>query len=81
MAAGLFKQTCLAVLDEVAQKSTEVVITKRGVPVARLVPVETPEKREQEILSELRGTGKMLVREDEFLRPTTDDAGWAIDDG
>ena len=36
-----FKAKCLAVMDEVARKREPVVITKRGKPVARLVPVET----------------------------------------
>lgn len=37
--AGLFKATCLALLDEVAETGEELVITKRGEPVARLVPI------------------------------------------
>lgn len=40
MAAGQFKAVCLKVLDEVAQTRVPVTITKRGKPVARLVPVE-----------------------------------------
>ena len=39
IAAGKFKATCLAVLDEVQSGRHEVVITKRGKPVARLVPI------------------------------------------
>ncbi|GMV21893.1 MAG: hypothetical protein AMXMBFR57_18420 [Acidimicrobiia bacterium] len=38
MAAGKFKDVCLKTLDEVARTRTAVVITKRGRPVARLVP-------------------------------------------
>ena len=38
MAAGKFKDRCLRVLDEVARTKSAVVITKRGRPVARLVP-------------------------------------------
>ncbi len=41
MAAGSFKAKCLAVMDEVQAKRETVVITKRGKPVAKLVPVET----------------------------------------
>lgn len=37
--AGLFKAKCLALLDEVAETGEELVITKRGEPVARLVPM------------------------------------------
>jgi prevent-host-death family protein len=40
MAAGVFKTKCLAVMDEVQAKRVTVVITKRGKPVAMLVPVK-----------------------------------------
>jgi prevent-host-death family protein len=40
MAAGAFKVHCLAVMDEVQSKRQSVLITKRGKPVAKLVPVE-----------------------------------------
>lgn len=38
--AGEFKAKCLHLLDEVAQSRTPLVITKRGRPVAKLVPVD-----------------------------------------
>jgi prevent-host-death family protein len=41
MAAGKFKATCLAVMDEVQAKRETVVITKNGKPVAKLVPITT----------------------------------------
>lgn len=41
MAAGTFKVHCLAVMDEVAAKRQAVIITKRGKPVAKLVPVDS----------------------------------------
>ena len=39
IAAGSFKTNCLAIMDEVQAKRATVVITKRGKPVAKLVPV------------------------------------------
>jgi prevent-host-death family protein len=39
VAAAQFKAKCLALLNEVQQQCSEVVITKRGKPVAKLVPV------------------------------------------
>jgi prevent-host-death family protein len=36
--AGEFKAKCLKLIDEVAEKRKPLVITKRGKPVARLVP-------------------------------------------
>jgi prevent-host-death family protein len=38
--AGEFKAKCLQLMDEVNEQGTEVLITKHGKPVARLVPVE-----------------------------------------
>ncbi len=38
--AGTFKARCLAIMDEVQAKRQAVIITKRGKPVAKLVPVE-----------------------------------------
>ena len=39
IAAGEFKARCLALLDSVADSGQEIVVTKRGKPVARVVPV------------------------------------------
>jgi prevent-host-death family protein len=40
IAAGEFKAKCLHLLDEVQRSRKEIVITKRGRPVARLLPAE-----------------------------------------
>jgi prevent-host-death family protein len=40
--AGEFKARCLALLDRVAETGEELVVTKRGKPVARLLPAEVP---------------------------------------
>ena len=42
IAAGKFKDVCLKTLDEVASTKAAVVITKRGRPVAKLVPYVHP---------------------------------------
>lgn len=39
VSAADFKANCLALMDEVREKGSEFVITKRNVPVARLVPL------------------------------------------
>lgn len=41
MPAGEFKARCLEVMDRVKLKRTEVIVTKHGKPVARLVPMES----------------------------------------
>jgi prevent-host-death family protein len=42
--AGVFKNTCLALMDKVRDERVQVLITKHGAAVARLVPadVEVP---------------------------------------
>jgi prevent-host-death family protein len=45
IAAGKFKDVCLKTLDEVAKTRTPLVITKRGRPVAKIVPCDTPATR------------------------------------
>lgn len=74
--AGAFKQGCLSILDEVARTHRPVVVTKRGRPVAQVVPITDDAAREEEILASLRGRGRMLVPERDFLRPTDTLAKW-----
>jgi prevent-host-death family protein len=52
--AGIFKTRCLALMDEVEATREPIVITKRGRPVARLVPVE---REEHEIFGFMTGKG------------------------
>ncbi len=76
--AGRFKQHCLSIIDQVARTHRPVVITKRGKPMARLVPVETDEEIERAILARMReGEGGMLVDEKTFLQPSSEIAGWS----
>jgi len=57
MAAGEFKVHCLAVMDEVQSKRQPVLITKRGKPVAKLVPVE---KEADDIFNFMKGKGSIV---------------------
>lgn len=56
MPAGKFKAQCLAVMDEVQKKRQSVVITKRGKPIAKLVPVKATD---DDIFGFLRGKIKI----------------------
>ncbi len=40
IAAADFKANCLRLMDEVARQRRPIIITKRGKPVAKLMPVE-----------------------------------------
>jgi len=39
IAAGEFKAKCLKMLDKVADERETLVITKRGIPVAKVIPI------------------------------------------
>jgi prevent-host-death family protein len=54
--AGKFKAHCLSIMDEVQAKRQAVVITKRGKPVAKLVPVE---QEKDDIFGFFKGKGKV----------------------
>ena len=55
--AGVFKARCLGLLDEVEQQRKEIVITKRGRPVARLVPVSD---QPAVVFGRLKGSGRIV---------------------
>jgi prevent-host-death family protein len=57
IAAGEFKAKCLHLLDEVQQTRMEIVITKRGRPVARLLPVE---EKPPTVFGRMKGSIKIL---------------------
>ncbi len=59
IAAGEFKAKCLHLLDEVAAHRTPLVITKRGKPVAKLVPIDDA-KPADDIFGCMAGTIQIL---------------------
>lgn len=41
VSAGEFKTHCLKLMDQVAESHEELIVTKRGVPVVKMIPIET----------------------------------------
>lgn len=58
IAAGEFKAKCLGIIDQVGETRQEVLITKRGKPVARLVPVEA--EKFDDWFGRMKGTGRIV---------------------
>jgi prevent-host-death family protein len=73
--AGGFKARCLKLVDEVHTTRRPIVITKRGKPVARLVPMEEAAPR-REIFGCMNGT--VTIRGD-IVGPTGED--WHAQEG
>jgi prevent-host-death family protein len=59
VSATRFKAECLALLDDVAQTGEPLTITKRGRPIARVVP----------LAPESQGGGSEQVPDDELIGP------------
>lgn len=70
ISAALFKAQCLSLMDQVEAQRGEVIITKRGKPVAKLVPVEDTRR---DIFGCMAGTAQILG---DLIAPTTDSDDW-----
>lgn len=60
IAAGEFKAKCLRLMDHVQQSGEEIIITKRGKPIAKLVPVQEQAKPPKFVLGYMKGTVEIL---------------------
>jgi prevent-host-death family protein len=63
--AGQFKARCLSLIDEVNRTHQVIIITKRGKPVARLVPLE--EEKPRSLFGSFSGH---VVEEGDIVSPT-----------
>jgi prevent-host-death family protein len=55
--AGEFKAKCLQVIDEVQRLRMQVIITKRGKPVAKLVPLD---EQPESFIGSMKGTMEII---------------------
>jgi prevent-host-death family protein len=70
MPAGQFKTRCLKVMDDVQSTREPVVITKKGRPVAKLVPAEEPS---DDFPGKLSGMMKIVG---DITQPIEDPEAW-----
>lgn len=56
--AGEFKAKCLELMDRVAETREEIIITKRGKPIAKLVPLS--DAPERDLFGYMKGTAVQL---------------------
>jgi prevent-host-death family protein len=71
ISASQFKAQCLAMLDEVAATGEEIVVTKRGRAVARILAATEPES--------LRGSVTFHVPDEDLIAPL--DIDWDATSG
>jgi len=72
--AGQFKARCLSLIDEVNRTHQVIIITKRGKPVARLVPLD--EEKPRNLFGFFAGH---VVEEGDIVSPTGEE--WEAERG
>ena len=73
--AAEFRRKCFTILDQVNSTHREVIITKRGRPIAKIVHVDQENKKDP-FLGALSGTGQTL---EDLTKPVIDSTEWEID--
>ena len=74
IAVSKFKATCLAVLERVRQTGEPVLVTKRGEPIAEIVPASPPSVDKRR-LGMLAGSGRILG---DIVAPAAAEDEWEI---
>jgi len=73
MPAGKFKAQCLAVIDDVHEKHEEIIITKHGKPMAKLIPIGEGKDEADSIFGFM--AGKVTIVGD-IVGPIVDPEDW-----
>ncbi len=68
IAAGEFKAKCLRIMDEVQETGQPVVVTKRGKPVIKVVPI-TQGKKKDDLFGRLEGILKINGDPADLVQP------------
>jgi prevent-host-death family protein len=68
-----FKATCLALLERVRKSGQTITVTKRGKPVAKVVPIGGLETKKRRILGYMKGTGRIVG---DIESPASDPQDW-----
>lgn len=74
VAISEFKATCLAVLERVRRTGTPIVVTRRGQPVAEVVPPSLASTGDA-WLGAMRGTATITA---DLVAPTTESGEWEV---
>lgn len=76
MAAGDFKAKCLAVMKEVEAKRESIVVTKRGKPLVKVVPIEQ-EPGEDPIFGFLKGKAWIVGDPMDLVKAIVPEEDWS----
>jgi len=74
IAISQFRATCLSVLERVRKTRKPVLVTRFGIPVAKVVPLSVRE-RPAGWLGALEGTGRIVG---DIVAPATEEEDWEV---
>jgi len=69
MAAGEFKAKCLKIMDEINKTGKSMIVTKRGVPVMKVVPIRNAKKKKDDFFGRLKGIIEIVGDPDDLIKP------------
>jgi prevent-host-death family protein len=69
-----FKATCLALLDQVNKTGRPILVTKKGEPIAQVVPPPQP-KKPASWLGSFKSTGKI---KGDIVSPVISESEWEV---
>ncbi len=71
-----FRKELFKILDNVSKTHKEVIITKRGKPIAKIVHISNVDGPKDPLIGALRGQGKTIG---DLTLPVIDAADWEVD--
>ncbi len=69
-----FKATCLALLDRVKKTGKPILVTRKGEPIAQVIPPPIPEKS-ADWLGSFKSSGKIVG---DIISPASEEEDWEV---
>lgn len=66
IAAGEFKSKCLGIMEDIHETGLPVVITKRGVPMVKIIPYTSKQKPKKSLFGAMKDT---LIINGNIIKP------------
>ncbi|HEX8799949.1 MAG TPA: type II toxin-antitoxin system prevent-host-death family antitoxin, partial [Terriglobales bacterium] len=66
---GEFKAKCLNIMDEINKTGKSMIVTKRGVPVIKVVPIRNAKKTKDDFFGRLKGIIEIVGDGDDLIKP------------
>jgi prevent-host-death family protein len=71
-----FRQDLFKILDKVNKTHNEVIITKRGKPIAKIVHINDMDCTKDPLIGAMKGQGKTIG---DLTQPVMDSVDWEVD--